>query len=332
MTKRAPIALFAFNRPEHVTRVLRALADNDLAAESELTIFCDGPRNDGDLQATSQVREIARRATGFKHVNVVERDRNLGLAKSVISGVTEILDNHDRIIVLEDDLITSPYFLRFMNEGLDLYRDDDRVLSLCGYTFPVGRPLPETFFVRGAFCWGWATWKRGWALYEHDAKRALEQIVERGLMYDFDFQGSDPLTLILQATVLADSRADSWATRWMATACIHGKYTLYPGKSLIANIGFDGSGRHANHEMRYETPMADTYPRPGTVPVAIDPDVIAAHRALFLSWRTARSPKRKLYYQVTSLLPQSIQRHLYNALVRRWLRQSELAGRSLMQA
>lgn len=332
MNKRAPIALFTFNRPDHTAQVLQALAANDLAAESELTIFCDGPRNDADVQATSQVREIARAASGFRHVNVVERERNLGLANSVIRGVTEILDGNDRIVVLEDDLITSPHFLRFMNEGLDLYADDDRVLSLCGYTFPVKRKLPETFFVRGAFCWGWATWKRGWELYEHDAKRALEQIVERELMYDFDFQGSDPLTLILQATVLADQRADSWATRWMATACIRGKYTLYPGRSLVTNIGFDGSGRHANHETRYDTPLSDTYPQPGTVPVEIDARVIAAHRELFLSWRTARSPKRKLYYRLTSLLPQSIQKRIYNALVRRWMHRSELAGRSILQA
>ena len=331
MTSNAPIALFTYNRPDHTAATLRALAANSLASESEITIFCDGPRTPEEATRTQQVREIARNAKGFRNVRVVERDENLGLARSVITGVTAVLEEHESVIVLEDDLVTSPHFLRFMNDGLKLYADDERVMSLCGYTFPIGRSLPETFFVCGAFCWGWATWRRGWALYEHDARKALDEIVRRDLIFDFDFKGSDPLTLILQATVIGDQRADSWATRWMATACIKGKYTMYPGRSLVSNIGFDGSGRHANVEVRYETPMADTCPEVGTVPVAIDPEVIKAHRELFLRWRIGKDPRKRLFFGLTGLLPEPLEKRIYTALVHRWLKKSERAGRSVLQ-
>lgn len=331
MTNHAPIALFTFNRPDHTAATLQALAANELASESELTIFCDGPRTPDDEEKTRRVREIARSAQGFRHVRVVERDENLGLARSVITGVTAVLEQHESIIVLEDDLITSPFFLRFMNDSLKLYADDERVMSICGYTFPVERKMPDTFFLWGAFCWGWATWRRGWALYEHDPKRALEEIVRRDLIFDFDHKGSDPLTLALQATVIGDQRADSWATRWMATACLNGKLVLHPGESLVSNIGFDGSGRHANHDDRYTTPMATQAPKLGTVSVKTDPEVVKAHRDLFMRWRVASDPRKRLFFAITGLLPEALERRVYHALVHRWMKRGERTGRSVLR-
>ena len=327
MSHRAPVALFAFNRPDHLARTIAALAENEHAEETELNVYCDGPRSPADVADVLRVRSIVHGITGFARVRVVERRENLGLARSVISGVSETISTHRRVIVLEDDLVTSPHFLRFMNAALDQYEHDERVISVCGYTFPVAGELPETFFMPGAFCWGWATWERGWAIFEHDARRVLEEIVRRDLVYEFDFKGTDPLTKLLHRTVIGDARADSWATRWIGAAILRGKLTLYPGRSLVANTGFDGSGRHAPHELRYATALATECPRVGTLPTAVDADVILRHRALFASWRARRSPWARAYYSLTRVLPPRVEKRIYTTVVRSRLRRMEHARR-----
>ncbi|HWV57568.1 MAG TPA: glycosyltransferase [Longimicrobiales bacterium] len=327
MSRPAPVALFAYNRPEHLSRTITALAANDLASDTEVYVYCDGPRGSADEADVCRVREVARAARGFASVRVVERPGNFGLARSVISGVSETVEEHGRTIVLEDDLVTSPYFLRFMNAALEHYEHEKRVVSISGYTFPVAGPLPETFFMPGAFCWGWATWRRGWALFEHDARRVLDEIVRRDLIYEFDFRGTDPLTKLLHRTAIGDARADSWATRWIGAAFLRGKLTLYPGKSLIANTGFDGSGRHAPRELRYATELATTCPRVGTVATEVDPEVILRHRALFASWRARGNPWLRAYYRLTSVMPARLEKRIYTTVVRRRLRKIEHARR-----
>ena len=159
--KPAPIALFAYNRPAHLARTLAALQNNELAAASDLFVFADGAKSPAHAEGVARVRETLRDVTGFRSVTVAARAENLGLARSIISGVTELVTAHDRVIVVEDDLHTSPYFLRYLNEALEMYAADERVVSAHAYVYPIARPLPETFFLRGADCWGWATWRRG---------------------------------------------------------------------------------------------------------------------------------------------------------------------------
>ncbi len=150
----APIALFVFRRLEHVQLTVEALAANELASESELYIFCDGPRSAHDEAAVSEVRNYVKTVAGFAQVTVIEREKNIGLAQSIISGVTDVVSRHGRVIVVEDDLITSNFFLRYMNDGLRLYEHDERVASIHGYIYPISRPVADTFFLRGADCWG----------------------------------------------------------------------------------------------------------------------------------------------------------------------------------
>jgi hypothetical protein len=319
MSRCAPIVVFAFNRPEHTRNTLSALAENILAADSDLTVYCDGPRTREEEATTQEVRNISRAARGFRSVRVVERPANFGLARSVITGIDEALAANDRVIVVEDDLVTTPHFLSFLNAGLDVYATNDRVISVCGYSFPVRGELPESFFLPGAFCWGWGTWKRGWQLFDRDAARVFDRLLERDLIYEFDFEGSDPLMRALQRTVNKDPRADSWATRWMAAACLHSMVSLYPGRSLVANIGFDGSGRHANHDERFATPLASGCPGVGRGQVELRRDVLRRHRALFVSWR-ARKPAEKLYFALTNLFPRPLAKWLYSAVLRRSLR------------
>ena len=149
----APITLFTYNRLWHTQQTIEALRNNELADVSELFLFSDGPKSEADREKVQSVREYLKSVTGFKKVAVVERDRNLGLAQSIISGVTEFVNKYGRVIVLEDDMLTSPFFLRFMNDALEFYKDEEKVISIHGYMYPVKAELPETFFLKGADCW-----------------------------------------------------------------------------------------------------------------------------------------------------------------------------------
>jgi FkbM family methyltransferase len=239
----APIALFAYRRPDHLARTLAALAANPEASASSLSIFCDAARDEAAAAAVERVRELAAASTGFAAVEVVLRPTNFGLARNITEGVSSLLASHDRVIVLEDDIVVSPHFLRFMNEALDLYADDSQVGSVTGYCYPVDAGLPETFFLKGADCWGWGTWRDRWRSFDRDGARLLREIDRRDLAHRFDFDG----TMAYRAMLLDQiaGRNDSWAVRWHASCFLRGQHILYPGKSLVLNIGNDGTGTHS---------------------------------------------------------------------------------------
>jgi hypothetical protein len=246
----APVALFAYDRPDHLARVARALAGNEEARLTRLHIFSDAAKSEISEQAVAKVRAVARSVTGFRSVDVIEQVSNQGIAQSIIEGVTNFTGRVGKIIVLEDDLLPSPYFLRYMNAALNHYRDSDEVISVHGYCYPVNQPLPETFFLRGADCWGWGTWKRGWDLFEHDGAKLLAELERRNLSKEFDFGGRYPFTQMLRDHLAGKN--DSWAVRWYASAFLLGKLTLYPGSSQIQNIGADGTGFHVGSTRSFE--------------------------------------------------------------------------------
>jgi len=250
----APIILFVYNRPEHTKKTIETLQLNHLASESNLYIFSDGYKNNDDKVKVNKVRSLIKNIKGFKSVSIIERNKNIGLANSVILGVTEIVNKYDKVIVLEDDLITSPYFLDFMNRALELYDKDDPVVSIHGYVYPVKEELPETFFLRGADCWGWATWKHGWDLFEEDGKKLLKQLMEKKLCKDFDLNGAVKNVKMLKKQIAGKN--DSWAIRWHASAFLENRLTLYPGKSLVKNIGADGEGTHVKATSVYDSEVS----------------------------------------------------------------------------
>ena len=252
----APIVLFVYNRPWHTKQCLEALAKNELAEQSTLFIYSDGPPDNAtadQLQKIQEVRDLIREKKWCKDVVITEQPKNNGLANSVMKGVTEIVYKHGKVIVLEDDLVTSKFFLKFMNDGLEFYENVEEVISVHGYVFPVKRKLPETFFLKGADCWGWATWKRGWDLFREDAFSLLEEVKQKNIKNEFDFGGAYPFFDTLQKQ--ADKEIDSWAIRWYASAFLKNKLTLYPAKSLIANIGQDGKGTHSGKTKIFDTPL-----------------------------------------------------------------------------
>lgn len=261
----APIALFVYRRVDHVRRTIEALALNRESAESDLIMFSDGPKGDTAAADVAAVREYLKSVTGFRSINIVERERNHGLAQSIITGVSQVLSRSDRVIVMEDDLVTSPHFLRYMNEALSCYQDDDRVASIHGYVYPVESPLPETFFLRGADCWGWATWRRGWRLFNPNGSELLLELQRRDLTRDFDFEGTLGYTKMLQSQIAGTN--DSWAVRWYASAFLREKLTLYPGRSLVQNIGNDSTGAHCATTDDYDVSLTSSPVRVGGIPV-----------------------------------------------------------------
>jgi len=240
----APIVLFMYNRPWHAQQTVEALRKNALAAESDLFVFCDGPKDESQREKVRQVRYYVKAVDGFRRITVVERPENLGLAASIIAGVTQIVNGHGKVIVLEDDIITSPYFLTYMNQALEMYADEERVMSVTGHNFPVWAKLPETFFIYGgASTQGWGTWKRAWAKFNPNASDLLEQLMNhKELIQRFNFGGTYNYLQMLSDN--AAGKNDSWGVRWYASVFLQGGYGLWPRWSLVNNIGFDNTGRH----------------------------------------------------------------------------------------
>jgi len=242
----APIVLFVYNRVQKLKETISYLKKNIYASESDLFIFSDGHKdNELDYQRVKEVRDYIENIEGFRKIEIIKSDKNKGLANSIINGVTEVINIYNKIVVLEDDLIPNPFFLKFINKGLEIYEDSLDVISIHGFIYPVKSKLPDTFFLKGADCWGWGTWKRGWDLFEKDANKLLKKLEEKKLTYKFDFNGSYPFTEMLKHQI--EGKVDSWAIRWYASAFLNDKFTLYPGKSLIGNIGMD-EGTHCKND------------------------------------------------------------------------------------
>jgi hypothetical protein len=245
--KPAPIILFAYNRPWHTLQTLQSLKKNALAEESILFIYIDGPKKDASEEQKKkieEVRQVCEQEKWCKEVHIIRSPENKGLSASVLSGVTEIVNRYKKVIVLEDDLVSDIYFLKFMNDTLDMYENDETVVSVTGYIYPVPEKLPEAFFLKGADCWGWATWKRSWDLLEINGQKLLADLREKQLAEDFDFYNTYPYTSMLEDQV--QGKNNSWAILWYASAYLKNKFTLYPGFSLIQNIGNDSSGTHSH--------------------------------------------------------------------------------------
>ena len=252
----ATIALFTYSRPGHTQRTVEALLRNVLASNSHLIVFSDAARTPDKQSSVDEVRAYLKTITGFCSVTIHHRPHNLGLAKSIIEGVSEVLKDHECVIVLEDDLVTSPHFLTYMNSALDKYADDDRVVSIHGYVYPVKQPLPEAFFLRGADCWGWATWRRAWTHFNPDGRYLLDELKRRQMINAFDFNGAYSFSKMLKAQIKGHN--DSWAVRWHASAFLANMLTLYPGRSLVHNIGNDSSGTHCGESDTHDVVLSKT--------------------------------------------------------------------------
>jgi len=277
----APIALFAYDRPGHLERALASLAANRRATESDLYLFSDGPKGESDAGRVAVVRRILRAVNGFKRIELIEKERNEGLAISIIGGVSAVMKEHGAVIVLEDDLEVAPQFLTYMNEALEFYRGDARIFSVSGYTLPIVLPegYPhEVFLLPRCSSWGWATWRDRWEQVDWEVR-------DRGLLSDpavrdaFDAGGSDLSDML---KLWLDGKLDSWAIRFNWTHFRRGAFSVVPAVSQVRSTGCDGSGVHVGRTGRYEVRL-DGGTRTPRLEKGIVPDeaILAAVRRFF---------------------------------------------------
>lgn len=282
----APVVLFVFNRPQHTRRTLEALRSNTLAAQTDLFIYSDAARADAERPAVDEVRRVIRSVRGFRSLTVIEQPHNRGLAQSIIEGVSSVVARHGRVIVLEDDLETSPDFLGFMNQALDFYAGQPQVMHISGYCYPMDTTgLPDTFFLAPASCWGWATWARAWSHFERDSARLLREMRPADIRR-FNLDGA--YDYFSQVRANAEGRINSWAVFWYATVFRAGGLCLHPRLSLVNNIGVDGSGVHGDCSNVYEVAVHSGEPLQMNADVRLSP---AATQALMRYFRRTH-PRR----------------------------------------
>lgn len=313
----APVALFGYDRDDHLQETIAHLQANEFAEKTAVYVFSDAAKNAAAEAGVHAVRQLARSLSGFESVTLIERDTNWGLRRSMIDGVAQVSKKHGRVIVLEDDIVTNPCFLRFMNEALEFYKDCQTVGSISGYVADyvskkAGLNPQDTFFHYRTNCWGWATWFDRWAKADWEATN-WQLYFQSAAMRKLLSQGGGDFLVMLRDSM--EGRNQSWMARWYYHCFLHGMLTLYPGRSLVDNIGFDGRGTHSRNAnasacRRYRTPLE---PRAAAkfnfaLPVRVDEQF---HKAMKRFWDPPwlrNTPLvltlRPLYHQIRKLWAQ----------------------------
>lgn len=272
----APIILFVYNRPEHTKKTLKALANNLLAPDSKLYIFCDGVPKNSSVENTKNnnlVKKVIREQQWCKEVIIVESEINKGLANSIISGVTEIVKKYGKIIVLEDDLITSKYFLKFMNDALIFYEVNEKVIQISGFGFPAPKIKKSntSYFLPITSTWGWATWKRAWETIDFKCDDYSILKKNKEMSYKFNCNGSYNYKKMF-FDQMEGTKVSSWGIRFYWNAFKQNALILYPDASLISNNGWDNSGRHKDSYEIFPMDSWDTNYRVENFPKKIELD------------------------------------------------------------
>lgn len=244
----APIAVFAYRRPFHTGRLIDGLIGNEGFADSPLFVFCDAARTDADREAVAATRRLVRERLGGR-ATIVEREKNLGLATSIIEGVTKLSGRYGKVIVLEDDLVLHPGCIGFLNAALRHYAEEHRVYHVNAYRYPIPKGVAPSLS-RLTSSWGWGTWQRAWTAFEPNATLLEQRIHERNLAPAMDFGATFPFHAMLRDQ--AKGRIDSWAIRWYASVLLRGGLAVYPSASQVINGGMDNTGEHCGVESAYD--------------------------------------------------------------------------------
>jgi hypothetical protein len=269
----APIALFVYSRPQHTKHSLDALAQNDLARKTILYVFCDGPKehaNQEQLDKIAETREVIRNEGRFKQVIIKEQSQNRGLARSIIDGVTEVVNQYGSAIVWEDDIVCTDTCLSYLNTALKLYKDDERVLSVSAYKPPTAnQPPSDSFFLPFSFPWGWAVWNRSWQNFEPDSRLLKQKVEDLNLVKSMQNGYYDYYEMLKQDI---EGVVNSWFVRFYAYHYTTKGICLYPSISQTKNIGFDSSGEHCGTDDYFSTVPMGRIPALNRLPnISIDP-------------------------------------------------------------
>jgi hypothetical protein len=290
----SPICLFVYNRLSETQKTIEALQANFSAAVSDLFIFSDGWKDEISKESVQCVRKFLTTIDGFKSVTVIERPENNGLAKSIITGVTDILDKYGRVIVLEDDLITSTNFLSYMNQALSFYSDNNKVWSISGFSFPIQYPkdyeFDNSFGVR-ASSWGWATWKDRWSEVDWKVSDYDQFMRNKSMQNQFKQGGSD---LVRMLSKQMSGVIDSWAIRFTYSQFKHGSYDVLPVQSKVVNIGFNGD---ATNTKGMEKRFSSTLDESGST-VFVFNEAVSADEYVLRQFRKSFTIKTRVEYKI----------------------------------
>lgn len=249
----SPVVIFVYNRPEHARKTIESLARNRLAEDTILYIFSDGPKSTQDEKMVSSVRRYIEGVDGFKGVILHMEENNLGLAPSIINGVTQVVNEHGRVIVLEDDLVTAPGFLSYMNQALQYFEAVKKVMHVGGYMYPINpQGLSDSFFNRHVSSWGWGTWSRAWRMFQPSVEE-LANCFNDEMRFHLNLDGAYDFWDHLEKNLKGDLH--TWAIRWYASVLLNDGLSLYPSTSLVDNIGVDGSGSHCGRASKYNVEL-----------------------------------------------------------------------------
>ena len=256
-----PVALFVYNRPEHTKLVVEALKKNELANESDLFIFSDGPKVEND-ENVKRVREYIRTVDGFKSITIIEREKNFGCANSIISGVDEVINKFGKVIVLEDDIVATKHFLKYMNNALVFFKERGDVFSISGYNFPPKiMKIPsnykhDIYFSYRLGAWGWGTWIDRWSKVDWEMKDYEKFKEDIKLQKRFNRGGKDMFNLL---KLQMEGKIDAWDIRFDYAHFENDSYNIRPVKSLTKNIGLDGTGTHCGSSDVFYSELDDSF-------------------------------------------------------------------------
>ena len=247
MKNLSPIVFFVYNRPWHTQQTIEALQKNELASESDLIIYSDEAKTENEQENVDKVRLYIEQIDTFNKITIIKREKNWGLANNIIDGVTKVVDQYGKIIVIEDDIVTSPYFLKYMNEALDFYKNENKVWHISGWNYPIStNELSDVFLWRVMNCWGWATWKDRWNFFEKDTDKVIKDFSREDIK-KFNLDDSDGF--FKQVYWNKEKRINSWAIYWYATLFKKNGLCLNPAQSFVENIGNDGIGTSSATDM-----------------------------------------------------------------------------------
>lgn len=277
---KTPVALFLYNRPAHARLVLESLSHCRRLDECCVKIYCDGPKRTEDSEKVSAARQVAHEWASKLHAEVIERETNLGLARSIVGGVSELCASHDRVVVVEDDFSLSPAFLDYMLTALDRYAEEPNVYQISGYMFPIRHATsPDAFFLPLTTTWGWATWSRAWQVFDWTANDAAELLHDPEVRRRFNLNNAYPYAEMLESKLTGEN--DSWGILFWWAVFQAGGLVLHPRRSLVWNGGFDETGTHCGDQAWSNQSLSEIADDPWTTRPFVFPEQVAVDELAF---------------------------------------------------
>lgn len=254
-----PIALFTYNRPHHTRQALESLSKCTRFDECSLFIYCDGPKQPDQIKNVIASQQVVQSFAETMDTEIIIQEKNIGLAHSIVSGVTDLCKRFGRVIVVEDDLVVHPSFIDYMLQALDRYQDDEKVYQISGFMFPVDTTKDnDSFFLPFITTWGWATWDRAWRKFDWNAPGYQKMLSDKNMRKRFDLDGNYPYCNMLIDRF--SRKNDSWGILWWYAVFSAGGLVLYPKRTLVNNCGFDGTGTHCEYSIEHrENPLNQNF-------------------------------------------------------------------------